>query len=309
MNDKQITMLIQNKAKKKFYGHKKLYSKYQMQVPPTAERELIRLMRSYISGILKAELEEKLPKIRAVYKKERDLRVKGFRTDDETDFVLALNAIMTEIQNGITARTEGFGLRRKLESMANMNRKLTIKEWKKAVKATLGINILEDYYMGDFYAEGMERWVEYNVDLIKTIPQEYFEQIREVIDTGYMEGKTTTSISKEIRRIYGVSKRRADFIARDQCSKLNGQITKAQQIDAGLEEYVWRTTGDERVRNSHRALNGRKFRWDEPPENTDGRTCHPGEDYGCRCVALPVFDYDYINLPIDTSEEGEADGY
>ena len=303
MNDKQINMLIQNRAKKKFYGHKKLYSKYAPQIPLTAERELVRLMRSYISGILRSELEEKLPKIKEIYKKERDLRTRGFRKDDETDFMIAVAAVMTEIQNGITAKTEGFGLRKKLEVMAQLNRKLTIKEWKKACKATLGINILEDYYLDDFYAEGMQQWVEYNVDLIKTIPQEYFDKIREVIDTGYIEGRTTTEISKEIRKIYGVSKRRADFIARDQCAKLNGQISRAQQVDAGLNEYIWSDSGDSRVRASHRALNGHKFSWDEPPENADGRCCHPGEDYGCRCVAIPVFEYDYINLPIDTSEE------
>lgn len=46
--------------------------------------------------------------------------------------------------------------------------------------------------------------------------------------------------------------------------------------------YVWRTRGDGRVRASHAANNGRVFSWDYPPA-----TGHPGEDYGCRCVAEP----------------------
>ncbi|MFZ5930880.1 MAG: phage minor head protein [Pseudomonadota bacterium] len=46
--------------------------------------------------------------------------------------------------------------------------------------------------------------------------------------------------------------------------------------------YVWRTRGDGRVRATHAANNGRIFAWDYPPA-----TGHPGEDYGCRCVAEP----------------------
>lgn len=46
--------------------------------------------------------------------------------------------------------------------------------------------------------------------------------------------------------------------------------------------YVWRTRRDERVRASHRANDGRIFDWDDPPA-----TGHPGEDYGCRCRAVP----------------------
>lgn len=46
--------------------------------------------------------------------------------------------------------------------------------------------------------------------------------------------------------------------------------------------YVWRTRGDGRVRATHAANNGRIFSWNNPPP-----TGHPGEDYGCRCVAEP----------------------
>ncbi|MEM6848035.1 MAG: phage minor head protein [Pseudomonadota bacterium] len=45
-------------------------------------------------------------------------------------------------------------------------------------------------------------------------------------------------------------------------------------------QYVWRTRGDDRVRSSHAANDGRLFSYDDPPP-----TGHPGEDYGCRCTA------------------------
>jgi len=47
-------------------------------------------------------------------------------------------------------------------------------------------------------------------------------------------------------------------------------------------QYVWETRGDAKVRLSHRRNEGKIFRWDTPPP-----TGHPGQDYNCRCLALP----------------------
>ena len=52
---------------------------------------------------------------------------------------------------------------------------------------------------------------------------------------------------------------------------------------AGMtDRYVWRTRRDERVRRSHRMNDGRVFSWTDAPA-----TGHPGEDYNCRCEAVP----------------------
>ena len=95
-------------------------------------------------------------------------------------------------------------------------------------------------------------------------------------------------------------------MARDQIAKLNSNIAQQQQRDAGVEEYIWSDSGDGRVRPSHKKLNGKRFRWDDPPvvDEKTGRRCHPGEDYECRCVALAVFDFDNIDLPV--SGRGDA---
>lgn len=57
---------------------------------------------------------------------------------------------------------------------------------------------------------------------------------------------------------------------------------KAAANERPTTHYVWRTSGDNKVRSSHAANNGKIFAWDNPPE-----TGHPGEDYGCRCTAEP----------------------
>jgi hypothetical protein len=47
--------------------------------------------------------------------------------------------------------------------------------------------------------------------------------------------------------------------------------------------YIWRTAGDDKVRPSHAANEGKIFAWANPPD-----TGNPGEDYNCRCTAEPI---------------------
>ena len=306
MDERIMNSLIMDQIGKKFGDKEELPSKYLPKIPATAEREYVRLTNAYMQ-IVKEELEENLPKLRHIYWTElANDRKENQRQDSATDFMLAIAEIFTKMANHITAKTEGFGLRRKLENLANLTRKLTVKEWKKAIHATLGINLLEDYYLGEFYRQMLELWTQMNVDLIKTIPQRCLDDVREVVYDGFTKGRSTKDVASDIQHIYGVSKRRAKFIARDQIAKLNGQIQRAQQLDAGIDEYIWCTSGDERVRDSHKALEGKKCSWLDPPENSDGRKCHPGEDYNCRCIGRPVFKKSTLNIPLGSADQGAA---
>lgn len=56
--------------------------------------------------------------------------------------------------------------------------------------------------------------------------------------------------------------------------------------------YVWRIRPRDipRTRPDHLQLNGRKFRWEDPPvvNPRTGERGHPGVDAQCRCYAEPV---------------------
>lgn len=296
--------MVQELIRKKFHGHDILISQYTPVFPEGIEREYERISRQYMR-LLKESIEEEIPALKEQIMKERGTYCRNSRSDGVIDVLFLLESVLDKIQKKFTEKAEGYGLRRKLESLANMTRKLTIKEWKKAVDKTLGINLMEDYYMGDFFKEAIDRWVDENVSLITSIPFETLGDMRTIVKDGFVGGKSTTAIMKDIQKKYNVEKTHAKLIARDQIGKLNTAVTKAQQQDAGIEEYIWCTCGDSRVRDSHKAFNGKRFRWDTPPvvDIKHGRRCHPGEDYQCRCRAKPVFKFGAFNAPV-TEKEG-----
>lgn len=158
------------------------------------------------------------------------------------------------------------------------------------MKRTLGVDLLDDYYSGAFFSTELEQWVNDGVSLIKTIPQDSLDAMENIVMDGFVDGKSLTDIQRDIQAQYGIDKRHAAFIARDQTAKLNAAITERQQKDAGVRRYKWSTSGDERVRSDHKKLDGRVFSYDDPPvvDSRTGRRCNPGQDYNCRCVAIPV---------------------
>ena len=244
----------------------------------------------------------------AAYKKERK---NDTRFDDIRDLN---NGIRREMQNAseeLEKKIYSYGIDKLIEKSANMTKNKSEKEWKRIVKQTLGIDLFDDYYKGGFYEQALKKWIDDNVTKIKSIPTDTLGSMREVILNGFARGETVSTITKAIQEEYNISKSKAKSLARDQLATLNSQITQLQQRDAGCSKYKWSASHDSRVRDCHRELDGQIFSWDDPPEMWyetksrgvvyTGRHCHPGEDYLCRCVAIPVFDYNTVDVPMKPS--------
>jgi len=150
----------------------------------------------------------------------------------------------------------------------------------------------------------MENWSRSNSLLIKDIPFKTSNQIATMTRQALIDGTNLKDVTNEVFNIMAertdVSDSRAKLIARDQVSKLNGQLTKERQTDLGVEGYIWTTVGDERVRDTHEDNDGKYFTWDDPPAETG----HPGEDYQCRCWAEPVLP-EFVAFEASLLEEAE----
>ena len=131
-------------------------------------------------------------------------------------------------------------------------------------------------------------------DLKKIISKDVYDSV--------MRGDALSVVRKKIlESTNDYTKKKAQFIARDQVSKLNGSINKIQQKSVGINLYVWNTVGDARTRDSHAKLNGVICSWDDPTiyYKVEGNALvkhkrlasmfigNPSDDYQCRCFGLP----------------------
>ncbi|MEY9979699.1 minor capsid protein [Lysinibacillus sp. RC79] len=128
-----------------------------------------------------------------------------------------------------------------------------------------------------------------NVSFIKNIEDEYLSEIENVIRDGVKEGRTAKQIREQLVERVKVAESRAQFIAVDQTGSILGQMTAERHQQIGIDKFKWLTSHDERVRDSHKELSDKTFSYDDLP-TVNGREVLPGEDYRCRCVAIPVFD-------------------
>lgn len=71
-----------------------------------------------------------------------------------------------------------------------------------------------------------------------------------------------------------------------------GLVNELRQRALGIEQYVWRSRDDARVRDSHADYDDRIFDWDTPPEGG-----HPGQAYNCRCHAEPFLPDEPVYVP------------
>lgn len=132
----------------------------------------------------------------------------------------------------------------------------------------------------------------HNMNLyIKKWTEESIVRLRDRVLVNTFKGKRAETLVKTIEHDFGVSLNKAKFLARQETSLLMSQYREERYKSAGVQKYRWLTSGDERVRGYHKRLNGKIFTWDNPPVvDATGRRAHPGQDFGCRCIAAPIID-------------------
>jgi SPP1 gp7 family putative phage head morphogenesis protein len=170
---------------------------------------------------------------------------------------------------------------------AQKNLAATDKQLVENIKKAIGVDI-QPILSNDGIRDEMLKAVNANVELITSIPEQYFQKLRDALDKNWEAGERWEDLSDLVEHVGDVTESRAKLIARDQTSKMNGAFNRARQTSIGIKKYKWQTAGDERVRPTHHDNDGKVFSWDSPPSETG----NPGDDVNCRCVGLPEFDLD-----------------
>lgn len=269
-------------------------------LPIGVARRYYQLLSSYLSDLEESIvpfLREQLPTVIAERNAER------VRLDAWTDTV-------DRVLESMKIRVDG---RRTLNvslmtaDVGQWTSKWNDDEWQRILKSVMGVTLP---FREPWLYNRLDRFSKDNAALISTLEYGVVTNVETLVRTAVSQGRRHEEVVRDLRNQFGVARKRARLIARDQVSKLNSDLSQSRQRDVGIEEYYWETSDDERVRgtrgevkkNKHNVLDGKLCRWNDSlvysPD--DGKTWlkrstinafigHPGEDYQCRCWARPKF--------------------
>lgn len=135
--------------------------------------------------------------------------------------------------------------------------------------------------------------VEENVNLIRSISEHHFTQVRTIVMQGVSRGGDLKSITDGLMKQTGVTRRRAVNIARDQNNKAMASVRAAREADLGITEGIWmHSGGGKHPRATHKAFNGKRFKLAEGVDFGDGfGKVIPGEAINCRCTWRAVLPF------------------
>jgi SPP1 gp7 family putative phage head morphogenesis protein len=197
----------------------------------------------------------------------------------------ALEAAQAAIEDGINV-TQLEGIADDMAMRVSTHQKADLQ---RQSRAALGVDVMVlDPRVPDI-ARG---FVRENVALIKKLKNATLDDLENIVVRAYASGTRAEAVSAEIAKRFDISERRARLIARDQIGRLTGQIAGARHQEIGLTRYRWRSMRDTKVRDSHRARDGRVYTY----TGKEAAPSRPGQEILCRCLEEPVFDDVYAEL-------------
>lgn len=174
---------------------------------------------------------------------------------------------------------------------------------KRVVKQVLGV---QPELAEPWLRPMLDSFVRQNARLVGKVGEQFYDRLEQRIGDGVRRGRRAESLRKEIAKDFveleGLSVqqalRRAKGIARDQIGSFTGELSRIRQTQLGITRYVWRTSKDERVRDSHEEREGKVFEWgrdiqeqlEEQGLKVDDVDGHPGAPFNCRCTPEPVLE-------------------
>lgn len=139
-----------------------------------------------------------------------------------------------------------------------------------------------------------EASVSENVDLIKSIPEQYLGKVKGAVNRSITGSGGIGPLITEIKKYDGMTDRRAKNIALDQTRKAYQSANVERTKAAGIKKGIWvHTGGTKEPRPLHRGYNGKEFNLAEgAPVGDNGKKVQPGEEVNCRCTFIPVVNFE-----------------
>lgn len=230
-----------------------------------AEREMLRGMQAYCRQTILPQAESEIARGRSSLTQDMG--------EETTSLFASYARQLAGIATGIVQRILSLEAKRHTTS------------FRAAAKRALGIDlaaVVQDEDLADYLRTASTR----SAGLITGLADDTVKRIANTVTTAVINGTPVKTLRKTLVADFGIADRRAQLIARDQMSTVNSDLNSFRQQQAGLKAYTYITSHDERVREKHRALDGKKFTWSKPPPSG-----HPGTEVLCRCIARGLVEF------------------
>ncbi len=145
-----------------------------------------------------------------------------------------------------------------------------------------------EFKMTPVMRNALDASISENVSLIRTISQQHLSQVEQLVIRSVERGRDLEMLTDELERRYGLTRKRAALIARDQNNKATSALQAARQRALGITEGVWRHShAGKTFRQSHVKADGERFDLSKGLF-LDGKWVMPGEEINCKCGWEPV---------------------
>ena len=226
------------------------------------------------------ELKKRVKKMSSAYQKWLTLMIASkANTEMLTDMLDGLiNHWQSEFDNVAPILAEKFGSNVKRHTDAAM-----IRELKNAGFAF-------EFSMTENERAAYSKVVAWNVSLIKSIPNQYHDRVTNAVYSNLTTGHDLEKLKFDLMDIYGITERRAAFIARDQNNKANSVFENARRLDIGFTEAIWlHSSAGKEPRPGHVKAGKDRLRYDiRKGAFIDGEHIQPGQLINCRCNSITV---------------------
>lgn len=262
------------------------------QVMDALKKGLIYVEGHYIFGAFNSKLIKELEKMggivryRAIYFKELPVEITNFinKSSYKTKNIIGevddfLNIFLENVEDSIKYLNIDF-----TDTVENYHTQLIDNLKQLSIVPKLNEYQLKD--INDNYIFNTKK------SITKFLDYEVVKLRKQMSDYVLNEGYNTNYIAKLIENSYARSNKNWTFIARQESNLILAEYNKTKMLEIGFNKYIWSTAMDERVRESHKVLNGRIFNYNNPPivDPRTGETANPSEQYNCRCLARPIID-------------------
>ena len=126
------------------------------------------------------------------------------------------------------------------------------------------------------------------VGLIRGIAERHMADAQGMVMRSITAGYDVGRLRNDLQTTFGMTKKRAALIARDQNSKAVASITRARQIEVGITRAIWlHSLGGKVPRPEHIAMNGKPYDIAKGAF-LEGVWTWPGKEVNCRCVSKSI---------------------